>query len=80
MRPSQFLPHDDVGRGTHRRHGSLLHLRLAAIQDKLYPLFLRLDGDVPGENPRAAIKGESGALRAVRENAMDAFLASITGR
>jgi CRISPR-associated protein Cmr1 len=76
-RPVTFVPFDRERRLPLERHGSLLHLRLAAIGDQFYPLFIRLGGDVPGQHPPAVIRGDRSPLRGVQDNAMDRFLDSI---
>ena len=73
-----FLPYDDFLKSAGERHGSLLHIGLAPLEDGLHPLFVRLSGDVPGINPPAAVRGQSVALREPRENAMDRFLDSLS--
>ena len=75
-----FLPYDERVKGAFERHGSLLHLRTAVIGDRLYPLFIRLDGDVPGIAPRGAIRGQGRPLRRPKENSMDRFLNSLAGQ
>jgi CRISPR-associated protein Cmr1 len=71
------VPYDQERKTTFERQGSLLQLRLVVIREQLYPLFLRLDGDVPGETPPGAIRGQARPLRAFRKNAMDLFLDSL---
>jgi CRISPR-associated protein Cmr1 len=61
------------------RHGSLLHLRPALIGDKLYPLYLRLAGDVPGDKPAGRVRGHQGPLEPIKENAMDLFMKQLQG-
>lgn len=78
-RPVTLVPFDTASRQTFERHASLLHLRLALIGGRLYPLFLRLDGAVPGTHPPAAVCGSSRPLRSPLGNAMDAFLDSLKG-
>ena len=73
----EFLPFDPENFKTLERHGSLLHMRLVSINDKLYPLFVRLSGDVPGMDPAAAIKNNKRPLRRPIQNAMDLFLKSL---
>ena len=75
-----LLPYNDFLQSQDERHGSLLHIRLAALADGLHPLFVRLSGDVPGITPPAAVRGRSVPLRAARENAMDRFLESLSKR
>jgi len=75
-----LAPYNEEGRTTNERHGSLLHLRLAAIQDKVHPLYVRMDGAVPGADPPAALRGQGRPLREFRESAMDKFLATLTGK
>jgi CRISPR-associated protein Cmr1 len=56
------------------RHGSLLHLRpVLAGGRRLLPLWLRLDGDVPGFAPGAAVR-RGPPLGPPEVNAMDALL------
>lgn len=67
------------------RHGSLLHMKPVLINDKLHPLYLRLDGDVPGGD--SGIEKTSGTkIEKTRhnqspfiKNAMDEFLKSLEG-
>jgi CRISPR-associated protein Cmr1 len=74
---AMLVPHDRDGNTTFERHGSLLLLRLAAIGDRIYPLYVRMDGAVPGQNPPAALRKASRPLRPAQTNAMDAFLDSL---
>lgn len=61
------------------RHGSLLHLRPALIGGKLYPLYLRLDGAVPGETTPGRVRGWPDPLTPLTVNAMDRFLEQLKG-
>ena len=72
-RPVTFLPFDRQTNETHERHGSLLFLRPVLINGQLYPLYIRMDGDVPGFSPIAAPRGRQG-LPPPEVNAMDDFL------
>jgi CRISPR-associated protein Cmr1 len=78
---TMLVPHD-TGRGSNfERHGSLLFIRLAAIGDKLHPLYVRMAGAVPGQDPPAALRKSRRPLRAAQSNAMDAFFDSLgTGK
>lgn len=72
-RPLNLVPHDERRHENLERHGSLLFLRPVLIGERLHPLFLRMDGAVPGESPPAAVRGATRALRPVSDNAMDRF-------
>ncbi|MBF0108895.1 MAG: type III-B CRISPR module RAMP protein Cmr1 [Magnetococcales bacterium] len=72
-----FLPFDEPGKTTLERHGSLLHLRLTRLGQKIHPFFLRLDGDVPGETPPAAIRFQGRPLHPPATNAMDDFMNAL---
>ena len=62
------------------RHGSLLHLRPVLIGNELYPLYLRLAGDVPGETPPGkVVRDHPGPLEPIEENAMDLFMRQLQG-
>lgn len=61
------------------RHGSLLHLCPVLIGGKLYPLYLRLAGAVPGENPPGRVRGHPDSLESIGENAMDLFMKQLQG-
>jgi CRISPR-associated protein Cmr1 len=73
-----FLPSNNAKADTHERHGSLLFLKLAAIGKNLHQLFVRLDGDVPGESPPAALQHSRSPLLGFNENIMDTFLDSLS--
>jgi CRISPR-associated protein Cmr1 len=73
----EFVPYDAENYSTLGRHGSLLHMRLVTIRDWLYPLFVRLSGDVPGIKPVATIKNHKRPLRRPGQNAMDMFLTTL---
>ncbi len=60
------------------RHASLLHLRPVLVNGRLYPLFLRLDGDIPAGNG-AKIKRGNVPLKSFQNNAMDRFLETLKG-
>jgi CRISPR-associated protein Cmr1 len=77
--PLTLVPHDARGGGHFERHGSLLHLRLLVIAGRLHPLFVRLDGAVPGAYPPAMVRDESRPLEPFAVNAMDRFMDSLTG-
>lgn len=74
---AMFVPYDEAGHSTFERHGSLLLLRLAAIGDNLHPLYVRMDGAAPGQDPPAALRKASRPLLPARENAMDAFFDTL---
>ncbi|SER20146.1 CRISPR-associated protein, Cmr1 family [Solimonas aquatica] len=59
------------------RHGSLLLLRLLRIGARLYPLYVRMDGAVPGVDPPAALLKASRGLRRTEHNVMDEFFDSL---
>jgi len=79
-RPVTFVPFDARERMSFDRHGSLLLLRLLPVGTALHPLFVRMDGAVPGQAPGVAIRGSGQALRSPAENAMDAFFDSLPDR
>ncbi len=62
------------------RHGSLLHLKLLSMADGLHPLFVRLDGPVPGMDPPAVVRGRRFPLEPAPSNAMDTFLDQLLSR
>lgn len=64
---------------TGNRHGSLLFLRPVLVKDSLLGLFLRLDGDVPGIDPPARVRG-AGRLRPATTNAMDDFMRDMKNK
>lgn len=76
-KPVTFVPFNDEKRLSFERHGSLLFLRPLAVGPSLFPLYLRLDGAVPGQDPPVAIRGESRSLRVAQTNAMDDFFDSL---
>ena len=77
--PLTLVPHDARGGGHFERHGSLLHLRLLPVAGRLHPLFVRLDGAVPGAHPPAMVRDESRPLEPFAANAMDRFMDSLAG-
>ena len=62
------------------RHGSLLFLRPVLVNDRLYPLFFRLDGDIPGQTPPGSVQNWRTPLSPWRANAMDDFLSWLKTR
>ena len=50
-----FAPYDDELKTTLERQGSLLFLRLTAMGERVHPLYLRLDGDVPGVHSKSKV-------------------------
>lgn len=72
-----FHPHDIFRYNTFERHGSLLWLRPLAVGDTLYPLYVRLDGAVPGVDPPAALRGTARPLLPASINAMDSYFATL---
>ncbi|MGF1643889.1 MAG: RAMP superfamily CRISPR-associated protein [Thiotrichales bacterium] len=70
----RLIPVDPRGLEAFERHGSLLFLRPVLIGGRLYPLFLRMAGDVPGEAPRAASHIDRRPIAVSGKNAMDEFL------
>ena len=62
-KPVMLVPYDDENKTTFERHGSLLFIRLCLLGDRLHPLFVRLDGDIPGVSPPAALRGSGRPLR-----------------
>lgn len=75
-----FVPADPETHDTFERHGSLLLLRPVMISDQLYPLYLRLDGVMPGHEPPVAPRRRH-ALPPLSPsaNAMDDFLEWLKG-
>ncbi len=61
------------------RHGSLLHLRPTLINGRLYPLYLRLAGAVPGLDTPGRVRGWPDPLPPLTVNAMDRFLEQLKG-
>lgn len=76
-RSAMILPFQGPGLEPHGRHGSLLFLRLLKIGDALYPHYVRMDGAVPGMQPRAVVRGEGRPLSASERNLADVFFQSI---
>lgn len=74
-----FLPVDPERRKKLERQGSLLFLRPVLIGGKLYPLYLRMDGAVPGETPPAGTQREREPLNTPAHNAMDEFFDQLRG-
>src|SRR5690606_31885248 len=72
-RSTMILPFKGEGLEPHRRHGSLLLLRLSQSGQGLHAHYVRMDGAVPGMTPPAVVRGEARALRPPELNAMDAF-------
>jgi CRISPR-associated protein Cmr1 len=58
------------------RHASLLLLRLVQIGDSVHPLFIRMSGGVPGEDPVGAIE-KGRPLQPPPRNAMNEFFRSL---
>jgi CRISPR-associated protein Cmr1 len=56
------------------RQGSLLFLRPVLASGGLFGLFLRLDGDVPGIDTPAGLRGTGRPLKRAERNAMDEFI------
>ncbi len=77
QRPITIVPLDERSKETFERHGSLLLLRLLPVGGRLHPLYVRMDGAVPGEHPPAAERGRGRRLSPARHNAMDAFFDSL---
>lgn len=65
------------------RHASLLHMKPVLIGNRIYPLYLRLDGDVPGgdtgdkKNLGTIIEKKGLEQSPFRNNAMDEFMALL---
>lgn len=65
------------------RHASLLHMKPVLIGNRVYPLYLRLDGDVPGgdtgdkKNSGTLIEKKGLEQSPFRNNAMDEFMALL---
>lgn len=80
-RPITFVPYDQDEKTTLERHGSLLHLRVVALADGLHPLFLRLDGAIPGQGKAwVAPRGDGRPLRQVQGNLLDRFMDHLMGK
>jgi hypothetical protein len=62
------------------RHGSLLWLRLALLGQRLFPLFVRLDGALPGVHPPAMVRNQRGPLRPASGTILDAFLEDLASQ
>ncbi|MBL8470832.1 MAG: hypothetical protein JNM98_03465 [Rhodocyclaceae bacterium] len=75
---AMLLPFDEIDNQTYERHGSLLLLRPAAVGGQLYPLYVRMDGAVPGMDPPAALRGQRRPLYPAGRNAMDEFFNSLS--
>jgi CRISPR-associated protein Cmr1 len=73
-RPVMFTPSKETG----DRHGSLLFVRLAALKDRIHPLFVRMDGALPAVSPPATIGGQGRPLRPPSGAILDEFLESLT--
>ena len=75
-----FSPYDQKQKTTRERHGSLLHLRVVRLADGLHPLFLRLDGAVPGEGQEAQVapRNEGRPLYAADGNLLDRFMTHLS--
>lgn len=79
-RPVTFVPGGRVGNKPAERHGSLIHIKLVELADGLHPLFVRLDGDVPGGAPPAALRGRDRALAPADASILDTFMAHLVAR
>lgn len=76
--PVMVVPFGGTGQKNFERHGSLLLLRPVAIGGKLYPLYVRMDGAVPGIDPPGAVRGQRrGNLFPAGQNAMDAYFHTL---
>ncbi|MEZ5584382.1 MAG: type III-B CRISPR module RAMP protein Cmr1 [Candidatus Competibacteraceae bacterium] len=72
-----FAPYDDNLKTTQERQGSLLFLKLVTCGGSLHPLYMRLDGDVPGQNSKVAVRGQGRELAPAKVNALDEFMAEL---
>lgn len=75
-----ILPFDLDRRMQMERHGSLLFLRPVLARDRLFPVFFRLAGDIPGHTPPGSVQNWSTPLSPWRENAMDGFISWLKTR
>ncbi len=70
-----ILPYDWGTRSTGKHQPSLLFFRLAPIRKRLHPLFIRMDGAVPGLGKYpAAIESSGRALGRPAEDCLDTFM------
>ncbi len=76
-RPVNIVPFDPRRKTTFERHGSLLFLRPVLAGDRLYPLVLRLDGDLPGKEPPGAIRSAGRALFPAQGDLLVDFLMHV---
>lgn len=77
-KPATFVPGGSNGKEK-ERHGSLLLLRLLAVGETLYPLYIRMDGVVPGKCPPGKVRNAGRDLYPVEQNAMDEFFEQVGG-
>lgn len=61
------------------RHGSLLWIRLVTCADGLHPMFVRLDGAVPGVDPPAAFSRSGLRLGPASPELLDEFMRGVGG-
>ncbi|HDG97053.1 MAG TPA: type III-B CRISPR module RAMP protein Cmr1 [Desulfobacterales bacterium] len=73
-----FMPYDEQEKTTRERQGSLLFLRLASIGGMLHPLYLRLDGSVPGLDNPVAVQHHGRPLLQPKRNSLDDFMNHVT--
>lgn len=62
------------------RHASLVRIRLVELGDGLHPLFYQLDGDVPGQKPKVAIRGTGRPLKPASDSILDHFFKHLEGQ
>jgi CRISPR-associated protein Cmr1 len=82
---AEFVPTREGGKDR-KRQASLLRIRLVRLGDRLYPLFVRMEGAVPGEDPGADLllrrKGERDGREELRGSAgpklLDEFMESLS--
>ena len=74
-----FVPVDPQRKELLERQGSLLFLRPILVGGRLYPLYLRMDGAVPGIAPPAGTQKHRRALGKPARNAMDEFFDGLSG-
>lgn len=70
-----FVP-DIAGRGAMKppdRHGSLIHIRLVQLADGIHPVFIRLDGEVPGARG-VRVRGGNVARNQTTGTVLDEFM------
>jgi CRISPR-associated protein Cmr1 len=80
---AKFLPTDPERRKHLDRHASLLRVRLVRIGSRVHPLFLRMSGAMPGQDPGADLirrqrgRGETENLAAASGTLLDQFMSEL---